>query len=279
MRERGPLSRQLADASPWAARQLASYSGRLPVLGAFPTACYLQLPAGSVIALLSADAVALPNGLLLAAGSAELPLDLSCRGTEAGWLRDGELALGPLRVSVATIRDYRLPVVGRPSGELRGLWRAWQAEAMAAAGLRAGQLEAIFADPDRAVAGLLGYGGGLTPAGDDVLAGLLAGAVLFGVEAENLRTAVLARLAYRPRATTSLSGQLLRCAAAGDGIAESTTLARALVGTDRRALVAAWAALIRIGHSSGAAVGLGLLRMAERSCRDQESSRTRALAG
>jgi hypothetical protein len=110
---------------------------------------------------------------------------------------------------------------------------------------------------------LLGSGPGLTPSGDDVLAGFLAGAAAFGVRAAALReaTAVLA-----PARTTALSAALLWHAARGECIDELASVAAVLTsqrpGEPERAGTAV-GRLLSVGHTSGAALALGLVTAAE----------------
>jgi hypothetical protein len=107
------------------------------------------------------------------------------------------------------------------------------------------------------VSRLLGVGPGLTPAGDDVLAGLLVGLWAFGLAAEPLRSAVLAAA---PVGTTDLSASLLRCAARGESIPEVHELLRATsTSAGRSRLDPALDDLLRVGHSSGAALATGVL--------------------
>ncbi|MGI8667185.1 MAG: DUF2877 domain-containing protein [Jatrophihabitans sp.] len=284
--------RQIASVTDFVHQQLLSYSGPVPVLGAFPTALYLQLPTDAVIALLSSDAVLLPIGLALPVSSRRLPLDRALDGTGgAAWLQAGELAVAGLRVTAGSLRSQRLAPVGRPVPGQLLRHRAVRDAALALTGLTGLQLAALTTDPAAGVADLLGRGPGLTPAGDDLLCGLLAGSALFGSApfgsapfgsalfgsapfepapfepvADRVRLAVLEQLASRPRATTSLSRQLLRCAAAGEGIAQLQAFGSALCrpGTGASA-AAAWAELVAIGHSSGTALGLGLLMAAEQA--------------
>ena len=108
-----------------------------------------------------------------------------------------------------------------------------------------------------AVAGLLGRGEGLTPSGDDVLAGFLAGASAFRIPIAGLRRAV----SRRATATTALSAQLLRHAADGECIDEVADLAAVLTGRGEASLAAR--RLLAVGHSSGAALACGLLLAAE----------------
>lgn len=249
------VTRQLASATRQVVEQLAGADGELIVLGAFPTAVYLQLPRSAmVLAVLSADAVRLPIGLVLSARSTALAL---ASVTEAR-LRRGELELPGLRILARPDRSAALHPAGRPA-QLPGLRRL---AAGTSIGLPPALVAGLGTDPG-VVAGLIGRGPGLTPAGDDLLCGLLAGSVLFGVDAEDVRHAVLDELASRPRATTSLSAALLRRAVAGEGIEQLSMLGQALCGTDPALLARAWAALCAVGHSSGAALGAGLLAAAE----------------
>lgn len=111
------------------------------------------------------------------------------------------------------------------------------------------------ADPS-ALRELIGLGSGLTPLGDDVVCGWLA---TMAAAEHDAATAVLARLdATTLSRTTALSTTLLRRAAAGDVLPEFAHLVEQLdadSGGDPRD--AADTAL-RIGHTSGAGLVLGL---------------------
>lgn len=257
----GPL---LGSATGYVRQQLAGNAGRPDVLGAFRTALYLQLANRAVLAVLTADAVRLPIGLVLPLSSAELPLDRVRPGEV--WLAGGTLRLdgrlAGLAMAAGPARSAALRPVGRPAIGLPALGH-WQRRARAAARLPDIALDGVLDAPAAVVGTLLGRGPGLTPAGDDLLCGLLAGTVLFELAGQPLRQAVLDRLASGPWATTSLSRQLLLRAAAGEGIEQLTALAAALCQPDGAAIEPAWAALSAIGHSSGAALGLGLLVAAE----------------
>jgi hypothetical protein len=106
---------------------------------------------------------------------------------------------------------------------------------------------------------LLGRGPGLTPSGDDVLAGYLLGCRAFGVAAPTVRAAVL-RLA--PAATTVLSAALLRQAADGWCVPQVAALISALAAS--RPDPAATRAVLAVGASSGAALASGVLTAATR---------------
>jgi hypothetical protein len=117
-----------------------------------------------------------------------------------------------------------------------------------------------------AAARLLGRGPGLTPAGDDVLAGFLVGAVAFGVDAAGLRDAIAVQA---PAGTTALSAALLWHAARGECIDELAALAAVLTGERSGPELAEHviARLVSVGHSSGAALALGLLTAADSAVR------------
>ena len=101
---------------------------------------------------------------------------------------------------------------------------------------------------------LIGLGPGLTPAGDDVMAGTIAGLVLLGhPSAERFAAAVYSLAAGR---TTELSRALLRHAAAGRVSGEYAAVLHGLVG--ERPLAPAVAQLLATGSTSGRAMALGL---------------------
>ncbi len=114
---------------------------------------------------------------------------------------------------------------------------------------------ALVAGEARPACALLGEGPGLTPAGDDVVAGALAACVLIGPKA-GLR-AVPEILAHAHVATTSLSVALLSCAAAGQVVPEAARLLAALCG--RGEVATALTRLRSVGSTSGTALAIGIL--------------------
>jgi hypothetical protein len=260
-------------------QRLEGLAEPVTVLGRFPTAVYLQLPDGSVFAVLNADAVALPIGIVVALPTSRLDLSaVGSDGASRASVRAGVVRLGSLAVETSGHRDTTLRRCGRPASllieqachaleglaESRGLPRqiltslagAFSVGVLGAAGITA------------CVKRLLGYGPGLTPAGDDVLCGILAGRALFGPSraGELLARSVASALARRPRATTSLSQELLRAALDGQGIEQLSRLARALSrpeGASR--LPDALERIAAVGHTSGVALGIGLLVAAHTS--------------
>jgi hypothetical protein len=110
---------------------------------------------------------------------------------------------------------------------------------------------------DDAVRRLLGRGPGLTPTGDDVLAGALVSLTALGSPA----AAPLARsvLTAAPDATTTVSVALLRHATRGVCIPQLADLLAALSPSDQTTLPRAAGALLAVGHCSGAGLLHGAL--------------------
>jgi hypothetical protein len=233
------------------------------VLGRFATALYLRLAGREVIALLNSDAVRLPIGMILPTSSREFPLSYLSGPVLVG---SGAVRVGgwSCRVSRLISRLAPAPLTPDPNacGHLRHRLTHYQS---ADPDLRLP--DSLLLDdahsPEAAaelVRRLLGAGPGLTPAGDDVLAGLLVGLWSFGQPAESLRLAVLAGL---PAGTTDLSAALLRCAVRGESIPQVNQLLRILSGNAwQRRLDDALDDLIRVGHTSGTALATGVLAAA-----------------
>jgi hypothetical protein len=239
-------------------------------LGASASALYLQTGGRpGVLAILAHDAVRLPCGLLLPRASAEMPLaglvppgraaaPCAVGGGTVNWTGPaGPVAIvpvrqwAPARVSPGAVAAAALDQV------LAGLPEP------ACADVEAGLLRGLLgADPDPLVPLLLGRGPGLTPSGDDVLAGFLIGARAFGLDVTGLRRAVLRRA---PGATTALSAALLWHAARGECVDEAAALVAALAG--RGAPEPALCRLLAVGHTSGAALAWGLTVAALRAQR------------
>ncbi len=204
------------------------------VLGSFPTAIYIHVPAGfGVIALLTRDAVRVPCGVQLPSSSGEFPLDRLTGPVRVG---GGALRIGTAEITVGRLVSVsvpRLPAPRRVDSDI--------------------DVDVDVADPAR----LLGLGSGLTPSGDDVLAGYLAGAAAYSLSVDELRTFVCAEA---PRRTTTLSAALLRHAAVGEAIPQVCRLLLAL--DDGTGIDVALAGLLRVGHTSGAALAAGVLAAA-----------------
>jgi hypothetical protein len=224
------LPAQLAAAGPARVHALISDPIRpADVLGRFATALYLRLAGREVIALLSSDAVRLPIGLILPTSSREFPLSHLSGPVLVG---SGAVRVGGWSCRVSRLISPRAPGPLTPDRDacehLRHRLTHYQS-ADPDLGLPNSLLDDAHSTETAAdlVRRLLGAGPGLTPAGDDVLAGLLVGLWSFGQPAESLRLAVLAGL---PAGTTDLSAALLRCAARGESIPQVNQLLRTLSG-------------------------------------------------
>jgi hypothetical protein len=220
------------------------------VAAATPHAVYLATgdPARPALCLAGPAAVRVPCALVLARAPGVLGGPAWVGG---GWVGEGEVSVGGFRAGVA--RWWRPP---RPCGltavELPPAGRTVLDHGTEAALARL--VRALAAgDPLTApVAGLLGRGPGLTPLGDDVLAGLLVTLGALGSPASGRLGAVIR--AQAPARTTFVSAALLHHAARGECVPE---LARLLTAAPD-ARTAALAALLRVGHTSGAGLARGV---------------------
>src|SRR5688500_3681335 len=246
------------------------------VLMSVPAAVYLLIPndrGGDVVGVLTSDAARLPLACVLFRPSNGRPLVALPAGAPAE-VGGGRIIVGDLAVSAAAWWNPRpkLPSLHPallPEG-VRQLRNALYGEgvphsAFTLPGLPAGPggpLAALRgavrrADLDaalRTATRLIGLGPGLTPAGDDVMAGTIAGLVLLGhPSAERFAAGVYALAAGR---TTELSRALLRHAACGRVSGEFAAVLPALVGD--RPLMPTVNALLSTGATSGRAMALGL---------------------
>ncbi|MEV5889428.1 DUF2877 domain-containing protein [Nonomuraea fuscirosea] len=236
------------------------------VLAAFPAGVYLEVRTDlepSVIAVITGDATRLPNSVLLST-----PLPQLTVGDEAT-VGDRTIDLGPLSLSVRRWWD--------PAPPLGRLDPARLAEAEAAladppgAGLAGDEAVEQLADSCArgwllgavtAAERLVGLGPGLTPSGDDVLAGLLVTLRHLGRAARAERPQWLAgwlaaTVTFDARTrTTPLSATLLHCAARGEASPEVIAVLRGIAG--RQALEPALRRLHRLGHTSGADLAQGV---------------------
>ncbi|WP_018657309.1 DUF2877 domain-containing protein [Actinomadura flavalba] len=244
------------------------------VLALFPSALYLELRGASeprTVAVVTSDAVRLPNAIVLGVPARDRPLR-GVRESADAWIGEGRVEAGGLLVRARRWWDPRpaLGVVASPGG-----LRAFADELSAAPpGGLAGHpdpalLGACCADGDLAGAvetaeRLVGLGPGLTPSGDDILAGLLAALRLIGGALPGgdravwlagwLGAAVTADVGTR---TTPLSATLLHCAARGDAGAEVGAALRAVAGLEPPG--PAVRRLLSVGHTSGSDLACGVL--------------------
>ncbi|MDQ2959617.1 MAG: DUF2877 domain-containing protein [Candidatus Dormibacteraeota bacterium] len=252
-----PTQSQAAVASTALADLLSAPARPAWLLGASTAALYLSLdgtaPEPSVIAVVAAGAVRLPLALVLAG---PVPTMDGVRGGTVGW---GTVAVGSLLVRPGRWFDPRprlaAPFQDGPITTAARLLDELPAEASGVPGARVGSVSAALVDGNpRPALDLIGRGPGLTPAGDDVVAGILAAIALAGLLDTRTGGAVLAHAAT---ATTSLSCALLRCAAAGQVIPQAAAFLAAL--TAGAPLVPSLDELTSVGATSGVALALGLV--------------------
>jgi hypothetical protein len=206
--------------------------------------------------------------LLLAPARSPLgPLSILVAGLGRGDLVPGDFAAvagdtlvaGPLRIDVSRARDAPLPVPH--PGPLAPGWRAALAAALtvvapAPAELAAG-LDALAADDLAAgVAALAGRGDGLTPAGDDALAGFAAWRWTRG-----------AAVTLPAQRCAPLGREYLRCAQRGELPQPAAAVLEAILTGDAVAAARRASGLARWGASSGAALLWGLAAAARTAWR------------
>jgi hypothetical protein len=228
-------------------------------LGSFRTAIYLRLARGDVIGVLSRDAVRLPLGLVLPTSSLDFPLNRLVGPIRVG---SGRVQIGDWRFHVSRVVSVQAPVSLVPRTDSHALV-CKELRRTRVIGSHPALLPFLRADPGSArlmpeiVDRLLGAGPGLTPSGDDFLAGLLVAARAFGLPIADLCARVLAAA---PGGTTDLSAALLRCACRGEAIPQVSALLSAMSQESERVtrLHDALRGLCAVGHTSGEAMAIGV---------------------
>lgn len=280
------------------------------VLGVHATCVYLGVGT-DVLAVETSDAVGLPCAVRLGVPSGSNPFDRVRRGAPSSVGRHG-VTIGALTVQVTRWWAPRRPRSAvSPAGAcwlatilaehpplLPDSWWTRRPDVTPVAAVRVApdampaHATEVAVDAER-WAGLVGWGPGLTPAGDDILAGMLVALHHRPAERDRLAAAVLP---HATRRTTALGATLLREAAAGHGVPALLDLAdlladpsleptdpvtrvpldptdpvtRAPLGptdpvhrtacfTGEAALTRAVQRLLAVGHTSGTALAWGLL--------------------
>ena len=228
------------------------------ILHAGHDAVYLDLD-GACLGVLSSRAVLVPCGV-----RTQRPRLPALHPGDGATVGGGRIELPGLEVTVTQIVDTAVGVlvtddIAHGAHLLR----------QAVGGLLAGALAELPEDPMQrlavcdpaAVTGLLGFGSGLTPLGDDVLAGWLAAGVATRHPALGALRSRVARSARRR--TTTLSATLLECAARGEGVPQFRNLLRAMATGDPARVERAVDDLLDIGDTSGSGLVLGALAAVE----------------
>lgn len=223
------------------------------VLASFSRACYVSLPSG-LLALVAPGVPPGPLHVVLDAPPPMPPTGATVLCSSGRLLVDGR----EIRVPAGSMWMGSMPspaALRRASGAV-----VEEAARAAAASLLAPKVRPHVrsrlerGDLVGAAGVLVGRGPGLTPAGDDVLAGLLfVSRLLGGPEAEGR----LEYIAHGAR-TTLISRAFLVWAARGQAIAPVHDLLDAAVAGHRGLARRAAEALERVGESSGADFALGL---------------------
>ncbi len=280
-----PVTRVPAAASVLVREVLVGPVRSAAVVATGRSATYLDVD-GRLLAVVAHEAVRLPCAVVLA-GDARPPAGPGVT-VGAGAIRDGgrrivvnrwfdprvrvacldAAAVGTL---VAAVRARPRPDALLPADAVARLASGLAAGHGLAAGDRrdAGDRRVPEARTDvndmhATVAALVGRGSGLTPAGDDLLAGALAALRAVGSAAADALGAAVRNLA--PGRTTRLSAALLAAADAGAAIPQAEAVLRALApagAATRRAaarddLVGAVGRLLGVGHTSGWCLAAGL---------------------
>ena len=227
------------------AAAVVAAGGRGTVAATFAKAAYLRLPAG----LVAVTTTEVPSGPLHARG--RHPIHRLSAGDQVA-VDGSTVHAGPVALDLTGATVWKGTLPGR-------------AELAAGCDLALDLLGAVptaLADPSyegrvgRAVAhldahdlagavdALAGLGPGLTPAGDDALAGIL----LVSQQPVDVRQA----------RTNDIARAFLAWAGRGQSIEPVHRLLVAVAGTDRRQAEAALGDLLRFGHSSGADLAYGL---------------------
>jgi hypothetical protein len=228
----------------WVRDLLARPTHRGTVIHAGGEAIYLDL-GDRCVGILSASAVAVPCGIRTQLE--RLPTVIVGQSCEIG---DGRLTCGPLEVRLGRVVDCVVPDLTPRTAE-------WAVQHLKAPALQLPEsaVNRLAAGDPQSVAALLGLGEGLTPLGDDVLAGWLAAMVAAEHPGRASVASEIARLA--PTRTTRLSATLLECASRGEVVPEYADLITSL--NHRQDLCDARQGLVRVGHTSGRGLLLGLV--------------------
>ena len=249
------------------------------VLAVFPRAIY-AIAGDDLLVVATADGIHQPNGAVVRPTSLERPF-AGVRAGQHGRVGDHRLTVEALQVTVARWWE--------PTPRLAPFDPSVLADRAAIAAVRvrsvAGELPAMLrrpltavvaglaaADPDiafDAAIRLVGAGPGLTPAGDDLMAGVVSGTLLLASgrsgsgrsgsgRVSTAAAALGARIAAAaPGRTTTISAALLQHAARAEVAVPAARFLHALTG--RVDIVTATDGLLAVGSTSGRDLAVGML--------------------
>lgn len=246
---------------------LASTDVRGEVLGVSSHAVWIRT-GDDVVVVSTRDATRLPNAIEIAALAAADPFG-SIEHRERVTVGPTSIAFAALTVEVARWWDPRpiLAPTNRRDLSARVCVLPSSVPDVETRRLRFALSTESAPELCSASAGLLGRGPGLTPEGDDYLAGALAatrtlGSTLGAERALAMLDDAGPRLIAAARARTSaFSAALIRCAMRGEVAEPAAALLRALAG--RGDVLEAHRRLLSVGHSSGPALAAGIVLGAE----------------
>jgi hypothetical protein len=229
------------------------------IVASGPAASYLDID-GRLLAVVAPGGVRLPCALVLTVGSLAPP----GRGAQVR-VGDGAVAVGPpgmtREIGVARWFDPRVRVERYDAAAVARLARLVRTHAGGDPLLPAGAVDRLAAGltaaagPAEVVPDLVGRGAGLTPAGDDLLAGALAALRAVRSPAAGGLAAAIGALA--PERTTRLSAALLEAADEAAVVPQAEAVVLALAsGPERVERVAL--RLMGLGHTSGWHLAAGL---------------------
>ncbi len=233
------------------------------VLGSSAHAVWLMVE-DRVVVIATSDATRLPNGVQLAAASQEELFGDIEHGSGVT-IGSGRLMLPKLTVDVTRWWDPRpaLPKVGPEliAGRIAGL--PDDVPDIDAGSLRRALRARSAGGILHASRSLLGKGPGLTPEGDDYLAGALSATRLLAEALGDERVIAMIAGISTPLAdlaavrTTTFSAALIQAALRGHVAEPAGMLLRAITG--RGDIAASHLGLIRVGHTSGPALAAGIV--------------------
>jgi hypothetical protein len=226
------------------------------VLAAGSAATYMEAE-GQVLAVVTAGGARLPCAVMLAAGG-RLPAARSSSHLAVG--RGAVYEDGRQLVLVHRWFDPRVRLAGVDGRAVARLADVVRSRGSVDALLPHDAVDRLATglaseDAAGAVSPLLGRGTGLTPAGDDLVAGALASLRALGSPAADQLGAAVRALARA--ATTRLSAALLEAADVGALVPEAAGVLRALAGGGD--VETAADRLVELGHTSGWHLAAGLL--------------------